>query len=198
LFASDGCLSSDGRHIDFTSKDRDQIVTFQKCLGLQALKVGTKSAGVARTQTYFRLQFSDVIFWNWLNDLGLTPNKSKTLSEIAVPPKYFFDFLRGVFDGDGSFYSYQDRRWKSSFMFYLSFASASPDFIEWLRDTISNALGVTGSVSQGRRARVIQLKYAKADSLKILKKVYYSPTVPCLARKRDKICRVVQVANLTI
>ena len=45
----------------------------------------------------------------------------KKLKSVVMPKKYFFDFLRGHFDGDGSFYSYWDKRWKSSYMFYVSF-----------------------------------------------------------------------------
>ena len=30
LLASDGCLLGDGRHIDLTSKDKEQILNFQR------------------------------------------------------------------------------------------------------------------------------------------------------------------------
>lgn len=79
------------------------------------------------------VQFSDVLFHQFLISIGITPAKSKTIGIIKIPKKYFFDFLRGCFDGDGSFYSYYDKRWKSSFMFYLTLASASQDFINWIR-----------------------------------------------------------------
>lgn len=34
LMTTDGCLSKDKRHIDFTSKDLEQILNFQKCLNI--------------------------------------------------------------------------------------------------------------------------------------------------------------------
>lgn len=35
LLTTDGNLSKDGKHINLTSKDLDQIKTFKKCLGLK-------------------------------------------------------------------------------------------------------------------------------------------------------------------
>ncbi|MBI2466134.1 MAG: hypothetical protein HYV66_02830 [Candidatus Sungbacteria bacterium] len=44
LLTTDGCLSKDGRHIDFTSKDMDQIKTFLSCLGIKN-KISQKISG---------------------------------------------------------------------------------------------------------------------------------------------------------
>ncbi|MBU0546343.1 hypothetical protein KKA13_03760 [Patescibacteria group bacterium] len=47
LIATDGNLSSDGRHIVFVSKDREQVDNFQE--GLQVnLHVGIKANGINR------------------------------------------------------------------------------------------------------------------------------------------------------
>jgi hypothetical protein len=76
---------------------------------------------------------SNTALYDFLLSIGLTSNKSKTISVLGVPPEYYADFLRGCFDGDGTTYSYWDTRWKSSFMYYIAFVSASPPFLEWLR-----------------------------------------------------------------
>ena len=44
LLATDGNLSSDGRHINFTSKDVQLLKTFKKCLKLKN-KIGLKNSG---------------------------------------------------------------------------------------------------------------------------------------------------------
>lgn len=134
LIVSDGCLYRTGRHICFTSKDKEQIDNFQKALNLN-IPIGVNYSGYKNSMAY-RVQFSDMYLWNFLNDIGIYPNKSKTIGSVKIPDKYFFDFLRGVFDGDGSIYSYYDKRWRSSFLFYLSFSSASNKFIAWLQKTI--------------------------------------------------------------
>lgn len=185
LIATDGCLSSDGRHIELTSKDAQQLKTFMKCLDIQ-VKITTKTSGYTRKPTT-RIQFSDVTLYRFFLSIGLTPNKTKTIGVLEIPDRYFFDFLRGSLDGDGTFYSYWDPRWRSSFMYYLCFVSASKKHLDWLRASLVHFLGVRGHVTHARGASWYQLKYAKNESLKIIKKMYYSKSVPCLQRKRKKI-----------
>jgi hypothetical protein len=121
------------------------------------------------------------------------PNKTKIIGSVKIPKKYFFDFLRGNFDGDGSFYSYWDPRWKSSYMFYTSFVSASKIHIGWLRKTIKSHLKINGHVTKNGDDSIYQLKYAKAESLKLLSKMYYNRNVICLIRKRSKIERALKI-----
>jgi len=185
LLVTDGCLSSDGRHIDLTSKDKEQLINYMKCLGIKN-KIGFKKSGYLGKLT-MRVQFSEVIFYNFLFNIGLMPNKSKILGAIAVPDEYFFDFLRGDFDGDGTFYSYWDPRWRSSYMFYTVFASASEKHILWIREEIFQRLDIKGHVTKTGETPMYCIKYAKAESLKLLPKMYYNPGVVCLSRKRKKI-----------
>src|SRR3990167_10142019 len=188
LLTTDGSLSIDGRHMNLTSKDRGLIEIFKTCLGLKN-KIGRKMRKRGGEKRYFQLQFGDVYFYRFLLKLGLTPNKSKTLSEIYIPKQYFFDFLRGHFDGDVTFYSYWDPRWKSSFMFYTVFLSASENHILWIRDKMKSLVGINGHLDMDKKnkRRVYQLKYAKSESLVILSKMYYNLNVICLKRKRVKV-----------
>jgi len=185
LLVTDGCLSSDGRHVDLTSKDKEQLVNFMKCLKIKN-KIGFKTSGYHRKRA-MRVQFSDVNFYNFLFDIGLMPNKSKVLETIAIPDEYFFDFLRGDFDGDGTFYSYWDPRWRSSYMFYTAFTSASEKHILWMRKEIFQRLGINGHVTKTGKTPMYELKYAKAESLKLIPNMYYNAQVVCLSRKRKKI-----------
>ncbi len=113
--------------------------------------------------------------------------KSKTLGRVDVPSHLFFDFLRGCFDGDGSIHSYWDIRWKSSFMVYTIFASASRDHILWLQKVIFATLRITGHITKSDLQPCYQLKYAKTESAVLLSKMYYSENVLCLSRKQLKI-----------
>jgi hypothetical protein len=189
LVATDGCLSKDGRHIDFTSKDLDQINNFQKSLGIH-VKVGSKKGGYSDRE-YYRVQFGDVKLYRWLETIGLYPNKSLTIGELKISDKYFFDFLRGHFDGDGSFYSYWDPRWKSSFMYYLQFTSSSKAHLQWLSDQIIRLVGAYGSTKKSTRS--FNLAYAKKSSNAIIEKMYADKNCICLSRKRDKIFTVLSV-----
>lgn len=195
LITTDGSLSKDGRHISFTSKDKEQILNFKHCLNLSN-KIGMKGSGSNPEKRYYVLQFGDVNFYNFLLDIGLIPNKSKSLSDLKIPNKYFFDFLRGHFDGDGYCYSYWDKRWRSSFMFYIGFISASKEHIFWLRNKIKNVLNIEGHITNGNG--IIQLKYAKKQARMVMQKMYYQNDLPLLKRKYKKLNKIIKIDNKEI
>jgi hypothetical protein len=195
LIVSDGSLSKDGRHIIFTSKDVDQLKTFKKCLGIESVKIGNQNRGMYSYPS--RVQITDVIFYTFLLDIGLMPNKSKIIGKVKVPDEYFYDFLRGSFDGDGCFYSYWDPRWKSSHMFYLTFSSASLKHVEWLRGEVKERLSISGHISKSKsNGSIYNLRFAKKDSMVIIDKMYYNPSVLSLRRKRLKIKKVIAVEKI--
>lgn len=184
LISSDGYLSKDGLLIDLTSKDREQLKNFSKCLNIN-YKIGIKKNG--NNKISYRIQFKNRFFYNFLLSIGLTPKKSLSIGKLKIPEKFFFDFLRGSFDGDGSFYSYWDKRWRSSYMFYIEFISASTKHIEWIRNKLTKKLKVVGHITKDDKKSTFQLKYAKKEAMEIIKKMYYNNNVICLSRKSKKI-----------
>lgn len=185
LITTDGNLSANKKYITLVSNDRAQIENFKKCLDLKN-KIGRHVSGSSK-KVGFRIQFGDVNFYKFLLDIGLTPKKSKTIGPINVPDEYFFDFLRGHLDGDGSFHSYWDKRWRSSFMFYTYFYSASKKHIFWLQQKITKFGGISGYITKPKAVSVYALRYAKFESLKLLTKIYSSRSAICLSRKYLKI-----------
>lgn len=185
LIASDGCLATGQKLIDVTSVDKSLLENYKKCLGIQT-PIGNKNSGGGHKA--YRVQFKNALFYTWLQEIGLTPNKSKIIGILAVPDEYFFDFLRGVFDGDGTIYSYWDKRWKSSFMFYIGFISASDIFLGWLQNTIYRLAGIEGHISAVSRAK--QLRFAKCDSYTLFAKMYYEKDIPYLERKFAKAQKI--------
>lgn len=190
IFASDGNLGKDGMYLDVTSVDIETVQTVKRILKLEKVSIGTKSSG-AGTFAY-RLQFKRVLFHQWLRSIGLTPDKSKTIGRINVPDEYFFDFLRGVWDGDGCIYSYFDPRWKSSYAYYISIVSASPIFIQWLQETNERLVGIKGHVSQSGRSTV-KLNFAKRDSKAIFNAMFYATNVAHLPRKFAKAQKIFRI-----
>jgi len=183
LFTADGCLSSDGRHLEFCSKDKEQVLNFKKCFRLNN-KISRKARGKEKIKKYYRIQFGDVQFYNFLKSIGLSPAKSKILQKVKIPQEFFPDFLRGLFDGDGCFraYSHPESQYPQ---LRIRFASASTKFIRWLRRGIKEKLQIKGFIENA--IRVENLIYAKKDSLKLLNYIYYLPNIICLSRKLKKI-----------
>lgn len=192
LIVTDGCLYGDGRHISLTTKDIQQAENFKRCLGLN-VKIGKKYSGFRNKNECLHVQFGDVLFYKFLVSIGVTPAKSKTLGKINIPDKYFFDYLRGCFDGDGCFYSYWDPRWKSSHMFYIEFATASENHVVWLQNEIENKLKVKGYIKSTKNQVCLHLRYAKRESMEIIRNMYYNPGVVCLSRKFVKIKKALAI-----
>lgn len=181
VLSSDGCLSSDGRHISLKSADLDFVQTFKKILCLEN-KISTPRG---RVRTHYQIIFGDKVFYQFLLGIGLSPAKSKTIKAVEIPNIYFPDFLRGLFDGDGTFYSFWDKRWPSSLVFQIAFASASRTFIAWLKQRLTELYGVRGFIKQGDGVQ--NLGYFKNDSRKLIQIMYYREGLPCLNRKLQKI-----------
>ncbi len=196
LIATDGCLSSDERHIIMRSSDIQLLKTFKKCLGLSNKIVQSKHDGWAKKPCY-RIQFGNIQFYKWLSRIGLTPRKTHTIGELKIPDKCFPDFLRGHLGGDGSVWTYKDY-WNTSknseyvyTRLYVRFISASKNHIYWLRERIHRIIDAKGDISREKRDRLNRstvmwnLRFAKKESMEIIKWIYYDKNMPCLKRKRN-------------
>lgn len=190
VIATDGNLGRDRRHLTIVSKDLDFLNDLRRELRVRP-RIGGYRNGPGRI--CYRLQWSDARQHAWLRQIGLTPAKSLTLGPVAVPDDYFADFFRGCIDGDGSIVTYTDRYntvKNPTYVYtrlYVSLVSASHRFVEWLRATVHRITGASGSLKVRRtdgRNDIWCLRYAKAESLAVLRWIYYAPGVPCLGRIR--------------
>ncbi len=176
VITSDGCLSSDGRHIDITANDKEYLEILKKEAGLSC-KVGIKNR--KNINQAHRLQISNIEFYEFLLSCGLYPKKSLTLKDVKVPCEHFSDFCRGVIDGDGNI-----RRWihprNKGEQWVLRIYSGSKDFVIWLQQRIDQAFGALGRVHEEEKPgyhKTYILKYGKMAAIKILKNCYYENAV---------------------
>lgn len=191
LIATDGNLSSNGRHINITSKDRDYLFLVRDALGLHC-EIGRKANGSIREKKYSVLQFSDVIFYEYLKSIGLFPRKSLTLGKLTIPQKYFPDFFRGVIDGDGciSTWIHKTNGYRQWSLFIVSAASV---FISWLKFEAEDYFDVRGrlytSLDKGKKNPINRLKFGKLAAKVIINQTYYDGAL-CLERKdlKGKLC----------
>ena len=168
LITSDGNLSSDGRHIDITSTNYEFLQEIKNLIGIKN-KIGIKYGG--KKQKSFRIQIANKNFYTKLLTIGLTPNKSLTLRDIAVQDIYFYDFLRGVIDGDGGIQRWIHNTNKME-QWNLRIASGSRKFLEWLQSIVENNIGAKGKLhTEGQNQ--FRLKYGKMAAQVIVQKCYY-------------------------
>lgn len=168
LITTDGNLSSDGRHIDITSKDFKFLEGVRNLIGIEN-KIGIKYG--FKKQKAFHVQFSNRNFYEFLLSIGLTPNKSLTLRRIKIPEQYFTDFLRGAIDGDGCI-----RRWlhpsNKREQWSLRIYSGSRNFVSWLSSATQQLLGVSGKIYKNNAGTLV-LKYGKMAAREISRRCYY-------------------------
>lgn len=185
LIASDGCLVSNGKTINLTSKDIDQLETFKRILGLKT-PLSWKWRGDHDIK-YPQIQICNVRLYRWFQSIGITPRKSLTIQKVDVPEEFFFDFLRGEFDGDGTSHAYWDTRWRSSVCIYISFASGSTKFLDWLQSMTMELAGISGTI--GKTSKAYSLKFAKNESKILFSRMYHDENIPYLRRKKEKLQR---------
>lgn len=188
LIASDGNLSVDGKHIGFCSKDLQLVENFKTALNINN-KICKIGRGGEKEKKYFVIRFGDINFYKFLNQIGITSRKSQTISSLIIPDQYFADFLRGVFDGDGTFYSSWDKRWPNSFVYKLAIYSASYEYLCWLQKKLTQLFAVKGFLHKG--AGVWGLIYIKRDSVKLYAEMYKNPAALFLSRKHAKITEAI-------
>jgi hypothetical protein len=189
LIATDGNLARDGRHLTVSSKDVDLLEGLRRCL---ILKVAITRC--TDTKCY-HVQWSDRGFYEWLVSIGLMPAKSLCLGPLAVPDDVFRDFLRGCIDGDGSIVTYVDRfntKKNSKYVYdrlFVSIVSASPHFLPWIQASVQRLCGVSGHLTVRQPASgnpLWCLRWAKRESVTLLRWIYYAADVPALRRKRER------------
>jgi len=139
-----------------------------------------------RTKIQYTLYLSSRKIYNKLIQLGLKPNKSKIVRMLKIPKKYFFHFLRGVIDGDGSVYTQQDKYKNKTYTFLrVSIVSASIPFLKSLQKEINELSGLRlKNLTKNRTAFLV--KYSTKESLKLLKLVYKDSINLRLERKYNK------------
>lgn len=199
LIATDGNLSKDGRHINITSKDRKFLFLVKKILKLKN-KIGKKTREKSKEKIYSQLQFGDVKFYRFLEDIGLTKKKSLTMGVLKIDKIYFLDFLRGVIDGDGNISTWihrtnLHRQWS------LRIVSAAPLFIQWLKMEMENYFDVWGKLYcykyKNKSNPIYILKFGKLSAKVILKLVYYEDCLS-LSRKYKNAAVCLQDKNKMI
>jgi hypothetical protein len=190
LTATDGCLLSGRRVINFKSEDRQLVETYLRVLGRtnRIRKEKThKPTGVVYTT-----QFGDSRLYEWFRSVGLTPRKSLTLGPICAPERFIIPLARGLMDGDGGIANfigaptvatYPDYRYER---LIVSFNSASRHHLEWLRARLAVVIQEPGSLNTLRRKNkrdMFRLQYGKYASIRLLRLFYADVGSPRLVRK---------------
>lgn len=197
FFAADGSmvLNNRGAHfIEFTITDRIVLEMIQKAVD-STHKIQKRSHNNSAWKSQYRLQIGSKEWFADLSRLGFTRNKSNTLTFPKVPKKYFGDFVRGYFDGDGCVYfkrlHYADRK-NLRWVLLTLFTSGSRLFL----NALWNALKIHGirGGSLKKKDRGFELVFSHNDSIALHRVMYHTNKVLelYLPRKRHKLENAIQ------
>ena len=195
LIISDGCLSYD-KHckrfkITITSTDLEIIKFLNKsyCLNKKIYEYKSKKFKDAKiSYSFITTNKYDVEF---IQKIGITERKSKDVFLLNVDESFIGDFIRVIFDGDGSVYINKTKGiYKSEIKVYeyvnASFTTGSKKFAEDLLNILSENYINAHIVKDSRKKK--ECWYVKIYSKLDIEKFYrylYLDTYIYLGRKRS-------------
>lgn len=188
LLLTDGCLSKPKGYsyrISLCLNDKELLHKVTKVMGsAHAVALSRHQEGL------YSFIFGREKLAKDLIKLGMKPRKSLDLKFPKVPKQYLRDFIRGVFDGDGSVY-YAKRSKKSPLL--SKFYSASAPFILGLKRSLES-LGMPKKelYCEARKNPFYYVRYCHTDSLLLFKIMYKGLENDLyLKRKYDKFKAVI-------
>lgn len=129
LIISDGCISKAGT-VSLCINDKELLEKVKVTMHSEHKIVPSKHQ---KGLYYFHFARKKLV--HDLEKLGVLPKKSLVVKFPEVPQEYLADFIRGVFDGDGSVFF--DKR-RSRFPLRSKFVSSSVDFINGLHKNLES------------------------------------------------------------
>lgn len=186
FLAADGTIRKDRNEIKIglSSLDKDFLLELKSKLQTE------KDIHIYLTNNGFEcaeLVFSSAQIKQDLMKYGIVPNKTKKgLNLDLIPSTFKLAFIKGFFDGDGSFsYNKNTRQGK------VCFTSHTKKILE----QIIEYLGLQGYIySNKRRGQLFSLEFSTLSSIEILNK-FYTLSTPYLKRKKDKYDEFIQLRN---
>ncbi len=176
FFCADGNMIRNKRgacFIEFQITDRDLLEKIKTALGSNH-KIAVRKRGI-RFKTSYRLQIGSKTIFDDLINLGIAPQKSKTLEFPKIPPKYLNDFVRGYFDGDGnvtiSRYNRKNRKSHQGRIMLAGFTSGSENFLIGLRKCLQKYASL-GKGTLYFASRGYRLYYSVNDAKKLYSFMY--------------------------
>lgn len=189
FFAADGYITQNkrgGNYWNIQITDRDILEKIKRCIESEH-KISVRLS-TGNESTLYRLQIGSKEMCDNLRERGMTERKTKSMAIPNVPEKYFADFVRGYFDGDGNIWMgriHVQRKTQHTALL-LAFTSGSQSFLAILKTRLER-YGIVGGSLFEPKAGCSRLQYATKNALK-LHNFMYNRSVPnnlYLERKRE-------------
>ncbi len=174
FFAADGYITLNKRGANFWCiqiKDKDLLYKIREVVGSNH-KISERHNKINKSMVY-RLQIGSMEMCDDLRILGYRENKTRCLVVPQIPTKYFKDFIRGYFDGDGNVWSGYVHKERPNPLLTIRcvFTSCSEVFLKQIRDKLG-IYGVERGVLSKGKGDYHRLTYSTKGALTFYNFVY--------------------------
>jgi hypothetical protein len=175
FFAADGYITLNKRGANFWCiqiTDRALLEAIKRVVQAEH-KIGMRLRKKETEKTIYRLQIGSKKMCDDLRELGFTERKTKSLAIPNIPLRYFSDFVRGYFDGDGNVWVgfINTKRPKPLLAIRVMFTSSSYEFLSKLKKRLDKFSIKGGKVIKGQ-GNYFRLQYSILSSLKLYDFMY--------------------------
>ena len=197
FFAADGYITVNKRGGQFWCIDiKDKELIEKIKITIQAEHAISVRKRKDKKYFSYRLQIGSAEMCNDLRKLGFNARKTKSLTVPNIPKKYFSNFTRGYFDGDGNVWSgYVHKERKTKLLaLRIVFTSCSKKFLDSFMHRLKKFDIINGVLSKGR-GNYYRLTYSIHNALKIYDFMYngLGASSIFLERKRDVFKRYLKM-----
>jgi intein-encoded DNA endonuclease-like protein len=173
-FLADGSLVINPRgshYLDFHVTDGKLLKRIKNVLDSRHKIRERKQAG--NYKNTFRMQIGSKKMFYSLNKLGIQQRKTGKEEMPRIPKKYFSDFLRGYFDGDGNIwmgYTHKKDRKNPVLALSLTLTCKNQKFLIDVEKLLRKYLNCKGSIRYASKA--YRLSFSTVPALKIYHFMY--------------------------
>lgn len=192
--ATDGCVSEERvLRLGLTIKDESLLYKIKKIMefGGPVLRRISRASGKEYESSYMNIYNREIV--KDLKELGIVQNKTFILGAFDfVPKEYELDFVRGVFDGDGSVGRQCGEKCKNNHQIRVRFFSASKEFLTYIKNVLTRNGLTDVKIYQDLRKKTnfYYILYSTNDSINFYNKIYNGASI-YLDRKKEKFDELV-------
>ena len=147
FLAADGCVfervsspkksqGGDCVILSISRKDKEHLVKFQSFLqGNFEIKDFLQNVGFSKNSEMSKIVINSKEMVQDLKDKGIVPRKSLVLKKPNTPSQFYFPYILGYFDGDGSIFQTQQGEFGISF-------TGTKETLEWINSLLKMAKGI--------------------------------------------------------
>lgn len=158
LFFADGNLHASRPILRLSQRDPDglrKVLNLMRSNHMISAKGKESYKGVISGKIYSFSIYNKKLYHDLLN-LGLTPAKSREMKFPEVPQKYMNHFIRGLYDGDGSFYI---NRFDGTII--SQYRNGSLDFITAVTGILQKELNIPITIHRNEKFNTYYIKISQ-------------------------------------